>query len=978
VLEPYSLFLLVLLYLVFLFLVAYYAEWREKSGRSLVSNAYVYSLSLAVYCTSWTFYGSVGKAATSGLSFLPIYLGPTLIAVLWPIVLRKIVRISKANRITTISDFIGSRYGKSLVLPAIVTAIAVFGIIPYVGLQIKAIMTTFTIMTGGEGAGAAVGLPITLILGLFTIVFGARQLVSSERHSGLVCAVAVESVVKLASFLIVGFFVAFVLFQGPGDIFGQIRNSPYSRLLALGPEGATPYTEWFALLILSMGAIMFLPRQFHMAVVENSDESHIGKASWLFPLYLFAINIFVLPIALGGLLSSGSQAGADYFVLTLPFQQGQIFLSLLAFIGGFSAAAGMVMVEVLALSTMVTNSIAIPSLMWFHDRPWFPRVILSIKRSVILLIVFLGYLFATFFGEFYTLVDMGLQSFEIVTVFVPAFILGLYWKGGNKKGAVAGMAAGFLVLLYTLMVPLLMKAGIAKPGGIIATTAGMEFLNPEALFGVRGLGTWSHALFWSMLANVVLYVGVSVVTGRSKSEETQSLVFVESYQEAGGTGASSSYRLEDIESILGRYLGQQEARDAVEQFLRDRNMRRESLTARDLFDLRNEAERILSGAVGAPIASIILENRIVLTEKEREELSESVRNISESLSLSRQELATANRELNYLKAFRENIIESAPIGIATVSAGYTVEYWNREMELITGIGRSEARGTPINVVLPWVSRENLTEDNQKERTFQTGDFRTIKVVISPFKDPSGGLVIILEDITETKRLERERKNILSMFAHDMKNPVVVSGGFLARLLSGKAGLLSDKQKSYLELVKDELSRLQELIADFLEFSRFEAKECRPLRSPCSLAAALRRHIAAARVEAEKKDILLNLEMGSVPPEIGADPAMIDRVIVNLLDNAIKYTGQGGSVTLRLVNREKDIMVQVADTGPGIGEEHLPYLFDAFYRVSRDTKGSGLGLSIAKTIIDAHGGRIWVESTPGTGSVFTFVLPKKAE
>src|SRR5512139_1296108 len=246
--RPYNVFFILLSYLLLLFGIAWIAERQERRGRSLVSNPYVYSLSLAVYCTSWTFYGSVGKAATSGLSFLPIYLGPTLIAILWPIILTKIVRISKANRITTISDFMGSRYGKSLALPALVTVIAVFGIIPYVGLQMKAIMTTFTIMTGCETAGTAVGLSITLMLGVFTIIFGARQLVSSERHSGLVCAIAIESVVKLVAFLLVGFFVAYGLFDGPGDIFGQIRNSHYSRLLVLGPEGATPYTEWFALL----------------------------------------------------------------------------------------------------------------------------------------------------------------------------------------------------------------------------------------------------------------------------------------------------------------------------------------------------------------------------------------------------------------------------------------------------------------------------------------------------------------------------------------------------------------------------------------------------------------------------------------------------------------------------------------------------------------------------------------------------------
>ncbi len=300
--RTYELLLIILGYLSVLFLAAYYAEKKEKEGKSISNNPYVFALSLAVYCTSWTFYGSVGKAANSGLDFLTIYIGPTLMASLWWIVLKKIVRIAKTNRITTISDFIGSRYGNSLAVSALVTAIAIVGIAPYLGLQVKAIITTFTICTGNTAGSNFIGSLITLFLGIFAIIFGARKLDASERHSGLVFAVAFESVIKLIAFLIVGIFVTYGLFNGFSDIFHQLGQTEYHYLLHIENNSGNTYGEWFSLTFLSMMAIMFLPRQFHVSVVEIFNENHIRKAMWLFPLYLLLINIFVMPVAFGGLV----------------------------------------------------------------------------------------------------------------------------------------------------------------------------------------------------------------------------------------------------------------------------------------------------------------------------------------------------------------------------------------------------------------------------------------------------------------------------------------------------------------------------------------------------------------------------------------------------------------------------------------------------------------------------------------------------
>lgn len=644
--APLTLFVIVMSYVLLLFVLAYYAEVREGKGRSLVNNPYVYSLSLAVYCTSWTFYGSVGRAAYSGLSFLPIYLGPTIMAALWPLILKRIVRISKANKITTIADFIGYRYGKSLGLSVLVTVVAVIGLTPYLGLQIKAIISTFIIITGKTQWASSAGIVITFMLGVFTIIFGARRLDLSERHSGIVFAIAFESLVKLGAFLAVGAFVTWHLFDGFADIFDRIRASGYSHRLELGAAGTTGYSEFLAITVLGMLGIMFLPRQFHMAVVENNDEAHIDRAAWLFPLYTFLLTIFVLPIAFGGLLLHG-EAGfsPDYFVLTLPLEHGNRFLPLLVFLGGFSAATGMLIVEVLALSTMVMNSIVMPGIYKLHEIRGFSQIVLNTKRMVVFVVVFFGYLFAATVGGFEPLVALGLKSFEAVALFAPAFLFGLYWKRGNKYGAMAGLSAGFAVWFYTTIIPPLLKAGLLDVDGPVGLLVLSPLLNPEALFGVTGLGSSAHTLFWSMLVNVALYLGVSIFTTTPKEEELQALAFVESYEVPAGPGHAFSYDIDDIENILCRYMGRGDVDKTVASFLSRRKRNRDELTPADISDLRNVAEKKLAGSIGPSLASIVFEDRFVLTEAEKQDIAVSMERLTENLRLSRQELAHANKEL---------------------------------------------------------------------------------------------------------------------------------------------------------------------------------------------------------------------------------------------------------------------------------------------------------------------------------------------
>lgn len=989
--KGWEIFLVVLLYLGILFLIAYYAERREKEGRSIVANPYIYSLSLAVYCTAWTFYGSVGKAATSGLSFLAIYLGPTIMASLWMIILKKIVRIAKANRITTLSDFIGFRYGKSLFLSALFTIVTVIGIIPYIGLQIKAIINTMTIISGETTGTAEAGLFITAILGFFAVIFGARRLDASEKHGGLVFAIAFESIVKLVSFVLIGLFVTFFLFDGFYDISKRMQASKYSSLLLSGAEAN--YSEWFALIILSMMAIMFLPRQFQMAVVENYDESHISKASWLFPLYLFLINIFVLPIAYGGILSYGSTKMADYFVLTLPYDHFSKYLSLVAFIGGFSAATAMIIVESLALSTMVMNSIITPIVVKFSEINRFPSIILNIKRIVIIGIVYLGYLFAVSIGKFYGLVEIGLKSFELIALFGPSVLLGIYWKGGNKWGAATGLIAGFIVWFYTLIVPDLIMIGVIDSSGFIAQMTNSVVFNPNSLFGIKTFDKWFHTLFWGMSLNLLLYIGVSIFTRQSKEEEIQSLVFVESYDITKGISKTLSYNVDSIEEILTLYLGRDEAVNTIESFLSKKNKKRTELTQQEVFELRDEAEKNLSGAIGSSISAIIFEERLVLNEQERKELYESIKHMTESLRFSRQELSEANRQLSYLKKFSENIIESVTLGIATIDSLLRVKYWNKEMETITGIKKTAALNKSLLLLMPWLPNDILLQKEQREISFQTPFNRIFKINISPFKDPSGGYVIIIEDITEKKKMEEQLfqasklasiGKLTAGIAHEIGNPLASISSLVQELRAIDFDFSEKGQeqrakvyetdfiRESLTTINSHIERIARIVRSLGDFARISSFE----KVSSNIQEILDRTINLAKYDKRFKDIQINIERRDLP-KLMVNPDQIQQVFLNLMLNALDAMPNGGRIDIKMRMNKDFLEITFSDTGIGIEESVMDKIFDPFFTTKPFGKGTGLGLSICYGIIREHNGTISVKSKKGEGTTFLIKLPKQA-
>lgn len=682
-------------YLLLLFAVAYHGDRRAAEGRSIIGNAWIYTLSLAVYCTAWTYFGSVGRAAGSGVWFLPIYLGPTLAMVLAWMVVRKMIRIAKTYRITSIADFIASRYGKSPALAGLVTLITVVGIVPYIALQLKAISVGYGLLTQppvNPVGTAPDGLPwwrdtalyVALVLAGFTIVFGARHLDSTERHEGMVAAIAFESLVKLLAFLAVGVFVTWGLYDGLGDLFGRALADPELAPLLSPSQGAGQghgfaYGSWFALTLLSMLSVIFLPRQFQVMVVENVDENHLKRAAWAFPAYMLLINLFVLPIALGGLMlfERGSQ-NPEGFLISLPLGDGQQALALLAFIGGLSAATGMVIVEAIAVSTMVCNDLIMPWLLrarrvQARSGGDLTGVLLGIRRSAIVGILLLGYLYFHLAGEAYALVSIGLISFAAVAQFAPAMLGGMYWKGGTRQGAMAGLLAGFALWVYTLLLPSFVKSGWLDASLLEHGPFGWELLKPEALLGVSGLDYLTHSLFWSLLANVGAYVGVSLWRGPSAHEASQAMLFVDVFDRTQATRPvfwRGRAQVADLLPLVARFLGPTHARRLFEDYARQvgaPSIERIPPDAR----LVQYVETQLAGAIGSAsarvmVASVVEEEALDLDDvmrmlEETSQLRAHSRELEEKSHALEQltaELRQANEQLKSLDRLKDDFMSS--------------------------------------------------------------------------------------------------------------------------------------------------------------------------------------------------------------------------------------------------------------------------------------------------------------------------------
>ncbi|KPJ99357.1 MAG: histidine kinase [Desulfobacterales bacterium SG8_35] len=663
-LQEWVILLVSVSYLGTLFAIAYYADWRSDQGKSVISNPYIYTLSIAVYCTAWTFYGSVGRAAETGIGFMPIYLGPTLMAALWWFLLRKMIRIAKVYRITSIADFLASRYGKSSLIGGLVTIIAVVGIMPYISLQLKAVSTSYTVMLHYPDLAMIQehktslwndnAFSVAMIMAAFSILFGTRHIDATERHEGMVAAIAFESVVKLVAFSAAGIFITFIMFDGPLDLFDWVTRYPEtSRLMQLEvlPGG---YTNWFTLIFLSMMAIMFLPRQFQVLVVENVNEEHVRKAAWLFPLYLLTINIFVLPIAFAGMLMfPEGHVAPDIFVLALPLTEGQSILALFIYLGGLSAATGMVIVATIALSTMVCNDLVMPVLlrMLAIQQVDLSRVLLFIRRCSIVAVLLLGYLYYRFIGESYTLVTMGLVSFAAAAQFSPAILFGVFWKDASRRAAISGLLAGFLIWFYTLLLPSFARSGWLPVSFLEHGPFGLELLRPYQLFGLDMFDPITHSVFWSMLANTGLLVSISLLDRQNTMDRIQASLFVDVYRHSGDTHLwKGKAMITELKDLLARFIGPRQSERAFANYSSTHKIDFSKELQADA-ELVEFAERLLSGAIGAASARVMVSSVVEGEEISPEGVMKIIDETSQVLEYSHQleeksiELEAATKEL---------------------------------------------------------------------------------------------------------------------------------------------------------------------------------------------------------------------------------------------------------------------------------------------------------------------------------------------
>ncbi|UKN01361.1 sensor histidine kinase [Paracrocinitomix mangrovi] len=760
-----GLIIIIVLYLALIFFIAFWAEKRKNSR--WVNNPYIYTLSLAVYCTAWTYYGSVGKAATSGIEFLTIYLGPIIALPLWIVLMRKIIRISKNHNVSSIADFISLRYGKNRTLGAVVTIVALLATIPYISLQLKAISDTFHIMTAGSiESGNNIlydsTFYIALILAVFATFFGTQASDATEKHRGLVASVAFESILKLVFFLIIGVYVSFVMFDSPADIYNQIsKTENFEQLTSFG--GVDNAFNWMFLIVLSFMAIFLLPRQFQVAVVENSREKHLKKAIWLFPLYLLLFNVFVIYIAWGGNLIYGDASNAEYYSLLIPLESGNSFLALLVFLGGFSAVISMVVVSTLALSTMVSNNLIIPYgflgkfIQGQTDSN--TKSIKNIRRISIFLIIALAYLFFVSFSVQIPLISIGLMAFVIVAQLAPSFFIGLYWNRGSAKASIIGIIIGLLITVYTFVLPFVIEAFTGDNSFTLYGPFGIEILKPQALFGLDFMGPTAHAFFWSLTFNTLTYFILSLTAKGNYRERNFAEIFIDpknytNLQDNALVWKGEAY-VEDIKNVLKKFLGEAQTNRALDLFFKKYDLPADTQMA----DARliNFSEKLLAGSIGGAsaqilISSVVKEEEISLIEvlkileesKKTIDSNKILKDKSDELHNLAEQLKAANSELLVKDKQKDEFLDTVahelktPITGIKASTELLIEDINEMPEelktqfLINILNDSDRLSRLINNILDYeklsTGREELDLEYQNIKTTINKVYQSLQTI----------------------------------------------------------------------------------------------------------------------------------------------------------------------------------------------------------------------------------------------------------
>jgi Na+/proline symporter/signal transduction histidine kinase/ActR/RegA family two-component response regulator len=1009
-------------YIGLLFVVASYGDQTRRFGRAGRRRHLIYPLSLAIYCTSWTFFGSVGLASRNGFDFLTIYVGPILMIGLCSPLIMRIVRLAKAQNITSIADFIAARYGKAQTVAGTVALIAIISTIPYIALQLKAVSSSLTtiLVHIGPASGAMqpvlgdIAFYVAVAMATFAVLFGTRHIDATEHQDGLMLAIATESIVKLVAFVGVGVFVTFWLFDGPISLFAQALGQPTTAaVLTREPSFAT----LAAMTFLSLVAIVLLPRQFHVTVVENNSESEIRRAAWLFPLYLLLINLFVVPIAMAGLLTfTPGQFDSDMYVLALPLSAGSDLFTIAAFIGGLSAATAMVIVESVALAIMVSNDIVMPlvlqrraDLLNKHENVG--RLLLTVRRMAIFAILFLAYMYYRMAGDA-QLASIGLLSFAAIAQLAPAFFGGLIWRRATARGAMAGMTIGILTWAYTLLLPSMADAGIVGHGLLQSGPFELSWLRPQAMLGID-LPPLAHGVLWSLTLNVAAYLAFSLSRTPASIERLQSDLFVPSDL----TPIPPSFRLwrssvtiEELTTAVGRYLGEERTRTSFDSYALTRGVSLDPKGEAD-FQLLRYAEHLLASAIGAAssrlVLSLLLRKRTVSTKA--------------ALKL----LDDANAAIHYNREILQTALDHVRQGIAVFDKDLHLVCWNRQFGEILALPPQLTRvGTGLDDILRRNAEHNTVDKDAAEALVRermalvasSAPFlerfaeRDLVVEVRANPMPDGGIVTTFTDITpsvkaaeeleraneslerrvqerteELTRLNRElgrakaqadeanisKTRFLAAASHDILQPLNAARLYVTSLVERQR---NGEDAQLVGNIDASLDAVEEIFGALLDISRLDAGAMKAEIVSFRIDELFRQLEVEFKPLAQEKGLDLTFMPCSLT--VKSDRRLLRRLLQNLVSNAIKYT-PSGRVLVGCRRKRGHLRILVCDTGLGIPASKKQAVFKEFHRLDQGAKvarGLGLGLSIVERIARVLHHKIALTSTNGKGTEFFVEVP----
>ncbi|MGE0080846.1 MAG: ATP-binding protein [Thiohalomonadaceae bacterium] len=973
--ELWQLFLAGVGYLGLLFLVAYAAE-REWVPRRLTRHPLTYALSLGVYATSWSFYGSVGFAQTSGYNFLTIYLGVTLAFVLAPVLLQPILRLTREYQLSSLADVFAFRY-RSQWAGVLVTVFMLAGTLPYFALQVRAVTESLQVLTG-ESAPDLIAFGFCVTILVFSVLFGARHSSAREKHEGLVLAIAFESLVKLLALLMVGLFAVFGVFGGLGGLDTWLAEHPAALDNLYRPMHEGP---WGTLLLLAFAAAFLLPRQFHMAFSENLDPRSLSRAAWAFPLFLLLLNLAIPPILWAGAVSSPGLS-PDYYVLGITLSSGSSWLPVFTFIGGVSAASAMLIVASLALSAMCMNHLVLPASFPPRLGPDMNiyRWLLWGRRVLIALIILAGYGFYRLLEHNQGLVQLGLISFVAVAQFLPGVVGLLYWRRATRAGFVAGLVAGCTVWAFALMVPLLQRSGFL-----------VWDVDPMALLGGTPEEPWSASTFWSLSLNALLFVGVSLLTRQSPAErETARACCRESATPPGGLLLAESPR--QIREQLARITGEEMAAHEVASALADLGLDEDESRPAALRQLRERIERNLSGLVGPVLARMIVDERLRLDPQARTALADSIRYIEQRLEDSQTRLQGLAGELDRLRRYHRQVLHDLPLGVCSVGPAQEVVSWNQAMTSLSGLAPDSVVGTALtDLPDPWAGLLNsflrAGDDHLRKLQVRVGNnvrvFTLHKAAIEAPKEgrdaQPGGTVILVEDLTDLHTLEVELAHsdrlasigrLAAGVAHEIGNPVTGIASLAQNVLMEPDN--TELVEESLLLILEQTKRISNIVRSLVSFSHGgSATDHMP--APVPLRVCVDEAIRLVQLSRAGKELVF--ENHCAPEhEVFGDRQRLCQVFVNLLTNAADGSQPGDKVVVRSTESREFLEIQVEDHGSGIDEEYLDRVFEPFFTTKEPGAGTGLGLPLVYNIVQEHSGSISIYSAKGEGTCVTLKLP----